>query len=172
MNWVDIAILAVWGLTAFWGYSTGLIRMVVPLVALAAGLALSSRVGDSAGNLFSGLTDDPNIQTIAGFVLIFGGMFIIGAIVSHLIRATLGIIPLFGLVNSLAGTAAGLLVGFLLLSGLLTGVQRFPFGEMDQTIDESALGAFLADNFDVVIRGIKLIPGDWDNELGRLNPNN
>ena len=39
---------------------------------------------------------------------------------------------------------------------------------MDDDIDESALGAFMADNFDVVIRGVRLIPGDWDNELEKL----
>ena len=32
----------------------------------------------------------------------------------------------------------------------------------------SALGTFLADNFDVVIRGVGLVPGDWDDELERL----
>ena len=35
-------------------------------------------------------------------------------------------------------------------------------------IDESPLGSFLADHFDVVIRGVGLIPGDWDNELDKL----
>jgi hypothetical protein len=62
------------------------------------------------------------------------------------------------------------LIGFVLLSGVLTNVQRFPVRDYDQTIDESALGSFLADNFDVVIRGVKLIPGDWDDELDKLSP--
>ena len=77
----------------------------------------------------------------------------------------LEIVPFFGLAEKLAGMAVGLLVGFMLLSGVLTGIQRFPFRDLDKTIDESALGTFLADNFDVVIRGVGLIPGDWDNEL-------
>ena len=107
-------------------------------------------------------------QTVAGFILIFGVLFIVGGIISFMIRSVLRIIPFFGLANSLAGMAAGVLVGFLLLSGVLTGIQRFPFEDLDETIDESALGTFLADNFDVVIRGVKLIPGDWDNELNKL----
>lgn len=142
--------------------------MVVPLISLVIGLALASRIGDSVGNVFSSFTDNENAQTVAGFMLIFAVIFVAGAIISYLGRKALGIIPLFGLVNSLAGMAAGLLVGFLLLSGVLTGIQRFPFSELDQTIDESALGAFLADNFDVVIRGAGLIPGDWDNRLENL----
>lgn len=168
MNWIDIAILVVWGISALWGFSAGLLQVVVPLISLVVGLALSSRIGDSVGNIFSAVTDNENAQTVAGFILIFGVLFILGGIISFMIRRVLRIIPFFGSVNSLAGMAAGVLVGFLLLSGVLTGIQRFPFEDLDETIDESTLGTFLADNFDVVIRGAKLIPGDWDNELNKL----
>jgi len=168
MNWIDIAILVVWGMTALWGFSSGLLRILVPLVALVIGMALSSRIGDSVGEIFSSFTDNENAQTVAGFVLIFGLLFILGGIISFVARRVLGIIPLFGMVNSLAGMAAGLLVGFLLVSGVLTAIQKSPVRDLDVTIDESTLGTFMADQFDVVIRGIKLIPGDWDDELDKL----
>lgn len=168
MNWIDIAILVVWGMTALWGFSSGLLRILVPLVALVIGMALSSRIGDSVGEIFSSFTDNENAQTVAGFVLIFGLLFILGGIISVVARRVLGIIPLFGMVNSLAGMAAGLLVGFLLVSGVLTAIQKSPVRDLDVTIDESTLGTFMADQFDVVIRGIKLIPGDWDDELDKL----
>ena len=168
MNWIDIAILVVWGITALWGFSAGLLQTVVPLISLVVGLALSSRIGDSVGNVFSGFTDNENAQTVGGFILVFGVLFIAGTVLGFMIRNVMRFIPLFGLANSMAGMAVGVLVGFLLLSGVLTGVQRFPVRDLDKTIDESALGTFLADNFDVVIRGAKLIPGDWDNELEKL----
>ena len=170
MNWVDIVIVVVWGITVFWGYSAGLLQILVPFISLVVGLALSSRIGDSVGELFSGITDNENAQTIAGFLLVFGVFFIAGGIVSFMARRVLGIIPLFGFVNSLTGMAVGLLLGFVLLSGVLTNVQRFPVRDYDETIYKSALGTFLADNFDVVIRGVKLIPGDWDDELDNLTP--
>ena len=168
MNWIDIAILVIWGMTALWGFSSGLLRILVPLVALVIGMALSSRIGDSVGEIFSSFTDNENAQTVAGFVLIFGLLFILGGIISVVARRVLGIIPLFGMVNSLAGMAAGLLVGFLLVSGVLTAIQKSPVRDLDVTIDESTLGTFMADQFDVVIRGTKLIPGDWDDELDKL----
>ena len=170
MNWVDIVILVVCGMTTLWGYSAGLLQILVPFISLIAGLALSSRIGESVGELFSVVTDNENAQTVAGFVLVFGVLFIAGGILSFMARKVLGIIPLFGFSNSLAGMAVGLLIGFVLLSGVLTNVQRFPVRDYDETIDESVLGAFLADNFDVVIRGVKLIPGDWDDELDKLTP--
>ena len=103
MNWIDIAILAVWGITALWGFSSGLLKIVVPLISLVVGLALSSRVGDSVGNIFSGFTDNENAQTVAGFVLVFGVLFIVGGIIGFMTQKVLGVIPLFGLANSLTG---------------------------------------------------------------------
>jgi uncharacterized membrane protein required for colicin V production len=168
MNWVDVVILVVWGISILWGFSAGLIQLVVPFVALLASLALASRIGDSVGNIFSSVTDNENAQTAAGFVLIFVILFVIGGIIGFTVRGVLGFIPLFGLANRFAGMAIGLLIGFVLLSGILTGLQKFPFEESDKKIDESALGTFLADNFDVVIRGVGLIPGDWDDDLEKL----
>ncbi len=168
MNWIDALVLVVWGLSALWGFSAGLIQVVFPLLVVIVGLALSSRIGDNVGNIFSVVTDNENAQTVAGFILIFVALFVISSIVSFWVRTVLRFIPLFGLANRLGGMAAGVLVGFLLLSGVLTGIQKFPFNDLDVRIDESALGSFMADKFDVVIRGVKLIPGDWDNELKKL----
>ena len=168
MNWIDIVILVVWGVTALWGFSSGLLKILVLFFSLVIGLALSSRIGDSVGELFSGLTDNENAQTIAGFLLILVVLLAAGGIISFMASKVLGIIPLVGLVNSLSGMAVGLLVGFLLISGVLTAIQKFPIRDLDQTIDESKLGTFMADQFDVVVRGVKLIPGDWDDELGKI----
>ena len=168
MNWIDIAILVVWGITALWGYSKGLMGVLVPLISLVIGLALSSRIGDSVGGIFSVVTDNENAQTVAGFVLVFGVLFIVGGILNFMARSVLGIIPLFGLVNSMAGMAVGVLIGFLLLSGVLTAVQKYPVKDLEVDIDESKLGTFLADQFDVVIRGVGILPGDWDDELTNL----
>ena len=169
MNWIDVAILVVWALTLGWGYTAGLIQMVILLVTVLAGLALASRIGDSVGNLFSSFTDNEDYQTIAGFILIFVGLFILSSIAGFVLRTMLRFIPLGGMANKMAGLAAGLVIGFVLLSGVLTGVQKFPFNDgLVEDIDDSALGAFLADNFDVVIRGVGLIPGDWDNQLENL----
>ena len=168
MNWVDIAILVVWGVTIFWGYSRGLTGVLVPLLSLVVGLTLSSRIGDSVGEMFSGITDSENAQAVAGFVVVFGIVFVVGGILNSMARKILGVIPLFGFLNSLVGMVAGLLIGFLLLCGILTAIQKYPVKDLEKDIDESKLGAFLADNFDVVIRGLGYIPGDWDQELERL----
>ena len=168
MNWVDIAILVVWAGTASWGASMGLLQMGVHLLVVAVGLAISSRIAPTVGDLFSVVTDNENAQSAAGFIAVFLILFIAGGVLSFWLRTILGIIPFFGSFNKLGGLIVGILVGFLLLSGILTGIQKFPIRDAQQTIDDSKLGSFLADNFDVVIRGIGLIPGEWDDELDKL----
>ena len=167
MNWIDAVVLIVWGLTAMWGFSAGLIRIIFPLIAVIVGLAISSRIAEDVGNVFSVATDNEAAQAVGGFILIFLGLLIISAIAGFWVGMFLRFIPLFGLANRVAGMAAGVIIGFLLLSGVLTGVQRYA-DRMDDDIDESALGVFLADNFDVITRGVKLIPGDWDQEIKGL----
>jgi len=144
------------------------LQMGVHLVVVAVGLAIASRIAPTVGDLFSVVTDNENAQSAAGFIAVFLILFIAGGVVSFWLRMILGIIPFFGSFNKLGGLIVGVAVGFLLLSGILTGIQKFPIGDAEQTIDDSKLGSFLADNFDVVIRGIGLIPGEWDDELDKL----
>ena len=161
MNWVDVLVLAVWGIIALWGLAVGLLRMVIPLVVIAGGLALSSRAAEPVGNLFSPLTNNENSQTIAAFITIFVALFIVAAGVSFLLQTVMRVLPLSGLANRLAGMAVGILAGFVLLSGVLVGLQEYPVGQTREYIDGSTLGPLLANNFAVVIRRVGLIPGGW-----------
>lgn len=162
MNWIDLLVLVVWGLAAFWGFRTGIIRMVVPLVMVTVGLAFASRLAGPVGSLFSFISENENIQTVMGFIALILVLIIFGGVLSNLIKNAISFIPLAGLANNLIGAGIGIVMGFILLSVILTGLQKFPVGGIRDTIDDSPFGSFLADNFDVVTRGFKLIPGDWD----------
>ena len=167
MNWLDLAVLIVWGGTALWGFSAGLVQIVIPLLVVIVGLAISSRIAEDVGNVFSVVTDNEGAQAIGGFILVFLGLFIIGAIAGFWVKMVLRFIPLFGMANRMAGMAVAVIIGFLLVSGVLTGAQKFT-DDIDDDIDQSALASFMADNFDVVIQGVRLIPGDWDDKLNKI----
>ena len=165
MNWLDIAILLGWALMAAWGGSVGLMTILFHLVTLAVSLAVASRMGPLLGGLFAPLSEREEVQTVAGFVVVFAVLFIVSGVISFMMRRVLGIVPFFGMANRFGGMAIGVLAGFVVLSGLLVGVQKLQAEDVDETIDNSAFGSFLVDHFDVVIRGIKLIPGDWENNI-------
>jgi membrane protein required for colicin V production len=168
MNWVDIVILVVWGIAALWGLWAGLLRMLLPLLVIALGIFLASHLAEPIGNIFSPFTDKENIQTITAFVVIFIALLLVAGLVGFMLRAVMRFLVIFGLVDRLAGMLVGILAGFVLLSGALTAVQKYPVAGVEGDIHSSTLGEFLADNFDVVIRGIKLIPGDWDDKVREL----
>ena len=168
MNWVDILVLVVWGLMALWGFKSGFIGMIVPLVVIILGLALSSRIAEPVGNLFSFLSENENVQTIIAFIAIFLALILFSGWLSVLLQKISKFIPLAGPVNRLSGMVIGVFVGFLFLSGILTGLQHFPVGQVQTDIAESPLGTFMADGFGVTIRAVKLVPGDWDEKARGL----
>ena len=162
MNWVDVLVLVVWGLMALWGFKSGLLGMVVPLVMIILGLAISSRIAEPVGNLFSFLSENENVQTVIAFIAIFLALLLLSAWLSGMLQTASKFVPLAGMGNRLSGMAVGIFVGFLLLSGILTGLQHFPVGRVQEDIAESPLGTFMVDNFGVTIRAVKLVPDDWD----------
>ena len=165
MNWIDLVVIGVWGAAGLWGLMSGLLQMCIPFVSLLAALTLSSRFGASLGGVFAGLTDSEIVQKAAGFLLAFVVVFVLGSVMGFFVRQILNRIPVVGTVNKLGGMALGVVIGFVLLSGVLTGLQRWPIGSSEMLLADSALGTFLADNFDVVIRAFRLIPSDWTEQL-------
>ena len=168
MNWVDILILVVWGLTALWGFKSGLVGMLVPLVVIIAGLALSSRLAEPIGNLFSFLSDNENVQLVVAFIVIFLGVLFISAWLSTVLRSVVKFIPLAGMADRVAGLGVGLLIGFILLTGILTGLRSFPVGEVKEDINDSKLGTMMTDKFAVAVRAVGLVPGDWNEQAQGL----
>ncbi len=88
MNWLDLAVLVVWGGTGLWGFSVGLVQIVIPLLVVIVGLAISSRIAEDVGNVFSVVTDNEGAQAIGGYL--FGCMALLGLITlrNRLVSAT------------------------------------------------------------------------------------
>ena len=164
MNWIDAVILIVWAFTAMAGAWAGFLGMVIPLLVIIVWLAVASRVAEDLAEIFSGITDNEYGQTIAAYVLILVAVFIVGGIINVFAGRLLRLLPVAALVNRIGGVAAGIAVGFLLLSWALTGVQKYT-DRADDSIDESPLATFITDNFNVAITAVRLVPGDWDDEI-------
>ena len=167
MNWLDIVVLVLWALVIAWGFWLGLLRILIPLAAVLLALVVASRGSHAIADLFSPFTNDDNVQNILAFVLVFLGIFVVGALIGHAVRKAIKFIPLFGLADRLAGAAVGILAGFVLLAGLLTAVQQFPQDGTSETAFESDFSRLLVDNFQVATEAVGIAPVDWDQEFGR-----
>ena len=167
MNWLDIVVLLLWALIIAWGFWLGLLRILIPLAAVVLALVVASRGAHSIADLFSPFTNDDNVQNVLAFVLVFLGIFIVGALIGLTVRKAIKFIPLFGLADRLAGAVVGILAGFVLLAGLLTAVQQLPESGTSETGFESDFSLLLVDNFQVVTRAVGITPVDWDQGFGR-----
>ena len=162
MNWLDLAIVIVWALAAFWGYKTGLVSMLFPVVVVVVGLVLGGVFGGMIAEQFAAFTDDVYVQAAAAYIVIFIVVILVASLLMRFLETGSRFIPTSGLVDSLAGGLVGVLAGFVFLSGALAVMQKLPYDQAQQPVVESRLGSLMADNFRLVVRSAEFIPEDWD----------
>ena len=146
------------------GLRTGLVRTVISVVGIAAAIVLASQFFSEAAPIFDGLLDSENGASVLGFLLIFVVVLVISAIVGSTVSKVANLMML-GWINQGGGLVLGVLLSFTLLSALLSMVDSFPVLSLDATISESVFGSFLVEDFDVVLKGLKLLPDDLTEKL-------
>ena len=116
MNWLDLVLLAVVVVTAVLGIVKGLVKQVIGLAAVVAGLVLASLYYEEAAAVFGTFVESRLLGHFLGFVLIFAVVLVAGALVGYLVhKAMVG--PL-ALVNRLLGGVFGF-VKAVLICGIL-----------------------------------------------------
>ena len=123
MNWLDIILLVILILTAIIGIFKGLVKQVIGLVAVIAGLVLASLYYVGAAGIFETLVKNRLLSNFLGFLLIFVVVLIAGGILGHLItKAMKG--PL-AIVNRLFGGIFGAVKGVLICGILVFALFTF-----------------------------------------------
>lgn len=159
MNWLDIAILAMIGSIALAGLGMGGVNIAVTGAGVLAGIALSSRLQEQVRPLISRFTENDNAAELGAFIAIFIIVLIASVVVGFVARSLLKSLML-GWMDKLLGLGLGVVVSLAIGSAVLSTVQGYPVLGLEDTIDESTLGTFLADNFDVVLRTLRFVPDD------------
>ena len=128
MNWIDGVILALGILFALFGYWRGFFQSLILLVLFGVSLAVSSRTGETVGDIFSPLTKSEDVQTLAGLGVIFLGFIIVIFALSLILTRgwKLWRHSLAFKLNRLAGAALMIAAGLVTMVGLLTASQHFP----------------------------------------------
>lgn len=115
MNWLDIAIIIIVGLSLFKGFSKGFIHQAAFFVAIVVGIAVSGVVASWLGSAFSSLLklSDKTSNSVAialSFLLILGAVYLASKIITKILNAT----PL-GIFNKLLGALVGGLMSLAIL---------------------------------------------------------
>jgi membrane protein required for colicin V production len=138
MNWLDIILLAILVLTLVLGLIKGFIKEIIGIMAVIVGLLLAAHFYPQLSVLFQQIIGNELISNFLGFLGIFFGVLIIGAIVSFIL-SKLARGPL-KLVNHLLGGAVGLLKG-ILISGVLV-FAMLTFNKSPEVLTRSQLAPY------------------------------
>ena len=147
MSWLDIVIVAVLAISAFFGLKAGLIKAVLSLAGMIIGVIL-------AGHLHVPLSEQltfiarAEIAKVVAFVIILLGVMIVAAVLARFLKWVTSLMML-GWVNHLGGAAFGLALGSIFCAALLaTWVKWLGVGE---TIAESIVAPVLLDKLPLVL---------------------
>ena len=147
MNWLDIAIIIILGISVLSGLKVGIIRAILSFVGLAAGVILAGRFYTQLADQLTFIQQE-NIARIAAFAIILIGVMIIAGIVASVLKSVVSAIML-GWVDHLVGAAFGLVMGILFTGAILAAWVSL-FGASGP-ITDSGLAAFLLDKFPLVL---------------------
>ena len=162
MNWLDFVILALGGVLALAGWRMGGIRAGVTAGGILVGIALAGHLHGRLEPLTSRFIDSDDGAEIAAFIAIFV-LVLLASAAAGVIASGLARRLMLGWADKLLGMGLGIVITLAIGSAVLSALQSYPVLGLDDTIDGSALGSFLADNFDVILRETKFIPSGLGN---------
>ena len=122
----DWILIIVFALSAFWGFRKGLVNACLLAISIYVALLIS---GQFAGQLVNFLWEDAENQSFSvaiGYVLVFAGVFIVGRIVSRVIKAGLERLELKW-IDPWGGLILGSLVGILLSASTIAILARYTY---------------------------------------------
>jgi len=165
MNWLDLLIVGILAWTAFRAFSNGLIREVVGLLGLVAGIALAGAFYDDLSANLEFVIADPTTRRLVAFAAIFLGITIAGHVLASVLRTAASLLFL-GPLDRFGGAAFGLVKGFLLIQILLLAVTIFPAQtSVARGVADSTLAPYFL-RFTPIIRAA--LPAEFQDPLGHL----
>jgi membrane protein required for colicin V production len=124
MNGFDMLVVVVLGYCIIRGVFKGFIREVSSIVGVLGGFYAAYAHHRSVAPFFAGWISDPVYREIAGFVVLFCGVFLAVLLIGALIRFLLRM-ALLGVLDRIFGAVFGVLKGVILVSLLFFFLVRF-----------------------------------------------
>ncbi len=155
MNWLDIVIIVLIAIPTLIGLRTGIIKAVLSLAGVIAGIILAGRFYVSLAGQLSFIPQD-NLARIAAFAIILVAVMIIAGVLASVLKWITSMVML-GWVNRLGGAVFGFLLGAVFCAALLAIWVKF-LG-MAGPVAESGLATLLLGRFPAVLA---LLPEEFN----------
>lgn len=154
MNWLDIVIFIILGISVFSGLKQGLVTSVLSLIGFILGIVLASNYYQKLGNVM-GFISNEGAANIIAFIIIIGVVMVVAAIIAGILKTILKVIML-GWVDHLGGAFFGLIASVLTISALLAIIVKYTGSSI---IAGSALAGFFLDKFPIIMG---FLPSEFD----------
>lgn len=141
MNWVDIVIIVVVGTSIVFGVKRGLIKEILTLVALIAGIIIATRSYDEGAKIMAHFVNNTNLAHLLSFVVIFTLVcvffFLCGIVLKKLIR-----IAKLTAVDRMGGLVFGFIRGGIAVGVALAFVIKYPIFGTGELVKDAVLAPF------------------------------
>lgn len=149
LNVLDIVFLSIVGISVLLGIIKGFIRELFSLFFLIIGGVLAFLFYNDVGSLLMKLLKNRAAANFAGFIVIFAGVLIVGAIITYAIKKIFSFGPLKA-VDRILGGVFGLVRGILITAIFVLMFLAFPIH--DDLLSKSKLAPYLVDTIRVVMK--------------------
>jgi len=145
MNALDVVLLVILAISVATSFRKGFSREVIGLVSVVAALVLAVWFYGSAGAWFMPYVSTPAVAHFGGFVLVFIGVLILGALVSFIAGRFLQVTGL-SFFDRLLGAGFGLARGLVIAVALVMGMMAFsPSNHPPGPVVRSRLAPYVVD---------------------------
>lgn len=138
LDWVVIVIV---GLSTFFGFRAGLTRVVIGFAAGVLGIILGFWFYQTPAAFFAGYFQSVTISSALGFLVVFGGVILLGGVLGRLLSAIFKWAGLTWL-DRLLGAGAGFIRGMLVAVGIVTPLLAFATVPPPKFLSESQLAPY------------------------------
>ena len=150
MNWLDVVLLVLIGLSTYRGYRNGFIRELVAFASVILAIPIAGLLYDDLFPKVEPIVDSRVLAALASFLAILAGVIIGGQVAAHLLKRTAEILNL-GVLDRLAGGAFGFFKAVFVAQVLLIALVTFPKPDLRDTIADSVVAQRLIDTAPTVL---------------------
>jgi membrane protein required for colicin V production len=150
MNWLDVVLVIIVAGSIVTSFRKGFSREIIGMVAVVLAIVLGIWFYGMAGALFLPYLSSPAAAHLAGFVVVFGGVLLLGALVSAIVGKFLKVTGL-SIFDRLLGAGFGLVRGLLIAVSLILGIMAFSNnGHPPSSVVHSRTAPYVVDGARVV----------------------
>ena len=124
MNWLDIVIIALWGIGFFVGWKMGLLGSIFTTGGLVVGVLLAGRLSDNVSEIITDSVSSDTLATIIAYGIILIAVFVAAQVLRTVVKGILKMVFL-GWVDTVGSLALGLVMGVVLSGALITVLARY-----------------------------------------------